>query len=388
MTQTPTQTLRADVAVIGGGLVGATAAFFLRRRGHSVLLLERGLVGQQASGTNFGNVRRQGRLLAQLPLANRARDVWGRMKALIGEDAEFLPRGHVRVCYTGSQADSFERYAQDAKAYGLNLELLSAAGLKRRFGFFGPQVVAGSWSAVDGHANPRLAAPAFARAAAREGVVVRENTEVLQVERSGEDFLVQAAGGLQCRAPAVLVCTGAWGNRLASAFGEPVPLVAHGPQMGVTEPLPYRIEATVGVSSPLVEEGVYFRQITRGNIVFGGGHKGPAFADRLRACVKPDNTLRQLRELRRLAPALGGAQLIRVWSGIEGYLADGKPVLGPSARVPGLHYAFGFCGEGFAIAPGVGETMAEWISTGRTAMPVDEFHIRRFAAVPAPSPEP
>ena len=383
-----TAPLQADVAVIGGGLVGASAAFFLRRRGHSVLLLERGLVGQQASGTNFGNVRRQGRLLAQLPLANRARAVWGRMKELIGDDAEFLPRGHVRVCYSEAQAASFERYAQDAKAYGLALELFNAAGLQRRFGFFGPQVLAGSWSAVDGHANPRLAAPAFARAAAREGVTVCENAEVLQVDRSGEDFIIEAAGGLRCRAPAVLVCTGAWGNRLASAFGEPVPLVAHGPQMGVTEPLPYRVEATVGVSSPIVEEGVYFRQITRGNIVFGGGFKGPAHADRLRAYVKPDNTLRQLRELRRLAPALGRAQLIRVWSGIEGYLADGMPVLGPSARVPGLHYAFGFCGEGFAIAPGVGETMAEWISTGSTSMPIEPFHIRRFAAPVHPAQEP
>jgi sarcosine oxidase subunit beta len=62
----------ADVIIVGGGLVGASAAFFLRRRGRSVILLERGLVGQQASGVNFGNVRRQGRHLIQLPLANRA----------------------------------------------------------------------------------------------------------------------------------------------------------------------------------------------------------------------------------------------------------------------------------------------------------------------------
>ncbi|HKX41818.1 MAG TPA: FAD-dependent oxidoreductase, partial [Burkholderiaceae bacterium] len=91
----------SDVLVLGGGLMGTTAAFFLRHRhGASVTLLERELVGRQASGTNFGNVRRQGRALAQMPLANRARAVWGRVAELLGEDLEFVPYGHLRVCYT------------------------------------------------------------------------------------------------------------------------------------------------------------------------------------------------------------------------------------------------------------------------------------------------
>ena len=78
------------VLVLGGGLMGTTTAFFLRQHGLSVTLLERALVGRQASGTNFGNVRRQGRELHQMPLAHRARAVWGRIRELLGEDAEFV----------------------------------------------------------------------------------------------------------------------------------------------------------------------------------------------------------------------------------------------------------------------------------------------------------
>ena len=74
----PTQ---ADVLIIGGGIMGASTAFFLRQRGVSVILLERYLVGQQASGVNFGNVRRQGRFLSQLPLSNRAHRVWLAVRA-------------------------------------------------------------------------------------------------------------------------------------------------------------------------------------------------------------------------------------------------------------------------------------------------------------------
>lgn len=370
----------SDVLVIGGGLMGTSAAFFLRQQyGRSVTLLERELVGRQASGTNFGNVRRQGRDLAQMPLANRARAVWGRLPELIGEDLEFVPYGHLRVCYTQAQAAVLERHASDVKPLGLALELFTAAQLRRRWGIFSPEVVAGSLSPQDGHANPRLAGPAFARAAQRLGARVQEHAEVMHIERDGSGFVAHAADGSRHRGQQLLVSCGAWSNRIASRFGEAVPMDARGPQMGVTEPLPYAIGPSIGISSPVETEGLYFRQIRRGNVVFGGGLKGPALPDAIRAYVKPDNTLRQLRELRRFVPAFESVQLIRVWSGIEGYTGDFSPVMGPSATTPGLHYAFGFSGEGFAIGPGVGEVMAELIATGTTSTPIKPFSIGRFA---------
>jgi sarcosine oxidase subunit beta len=378
---------RSDVLILGGGLMGTTTAFFLRRvHGLSVTLLERELVGRQASGTNFGNVRRQGRELAQMPLANRARAVWGRVNELLGEDLEFVPHGHLRVCYTEAQAAKLEQHARDVKPLGLDLELFTAAQLKKRWGIFGPDVLAGSLSPRDGHANPRLAGPAFARAAQRAGATIVEHAEVLKVERdtggnsgSGGNFTAHTADGGRYRAPQLLVACGAWSNHIAAQFGEAVPMDARGPQMGVTEPLPYAIGPSMGISTPIEHEGLYFRQIRRGNIVFGGGLKGPADTDAIRASVRPDNTLRQLRELRRFVPAFQNVQLIRVWSGIEGYTGDGQPVMGPSARTPGLHYAFGFNGEGFAISLGVGEVMAELMATGKTSTPIAGFSIGRFA---------
>ncbi len=377
-------TLAADVVVVGGGLMGAATAFFLRWRGRTVILVERGLVGQQASGTNFGNVRRQGRYLPQLPLANRARDIWGRLPELIGEDAEFLATGHIRVCYRAEQVGELEAYAQDALPYGLALELISRNALLDRFPYFGPEVVAGSYSPLDGHANPRLAAPAFARAAVRAGATVVENTEIVAIDKTGEDFVAEAADGRRFRAPALQVSAGAWGGLLSERFGEPVPLVVRGPQMAVTEPAPYGIHPVLGVSSPVPEEVLYLRQIPRGNVIFGGGNRGPAFADIRRAYVLPHNTLAQLPQLRRIVPALADLRVIRVWSGIESYLPDDRPIMGPSAKVPGLYYAFGFCGHGFQLGPGVGDVMAELIATGRTTTPIEPFHIARFAAAAQP----
>lgn len=370
----------SDVLILGGGLMGTTAAFFLRTLyGRSVTLLERELVGRQASGTNFGNVRRQGREPFQIPLANRAREIWGRLPELIGDDVEFVPYGHLRVCYTEKQAAVLERHAQDVKPLGLDLELFTPEQLRKRWGIFADNVVAGSLSPVDGHANPRLAGPAFARAARRAGAEILEHSEVMHVERDAKGFIAHTASGTRHHGEQLLVCCGAWSNRIAKLFHEEVPLEARGPQMGVTEPLPYAIGPSMGVSSPIETDGLYFRQITRGNIVFGGGLKGIVDPERIRAFVKPDNILRQMRELRRFVPAFAHVQLIRVWSGLEGYTADWQPVMGPSGTTPGVFYAFGFNGEGFAISPGVGDVMAELLATGKTTTPIDRFDIRRFS---------
>lgn len=369
----------ADVVIIGGGLMGASAAFFLRQRGRSVTLLERGLVGQQASGVNFGNVRRQGRPLEQLPLANRSREIWIRLKSLLGENCEFLPSGQLRVCYDTDAAANVENYARDARDYGLELELLGPEALRVRYPYIGRDAMVGSLGPEDGHANPRLLTPAFARTAVREGATILENTEVLAIEHDGDDFLVETAQGGTFRGATVLVTTGAWAGALAARFGEPVPLVARGPQMAVTEPLPYRIAPSIGVKSDLPGETVYLRQVSRGNIVFGGGYRNEVDLAAIRAYPAPEYTLHQLPLMSRVLPAMAQTHIIRTWSGIEGYLPDSLPVMGESARVSGVFYAFGFSGAGFQIGPGVGDVMAELIDTGRTATPIESFHIRRFA---------
>ncbi|MFM0136518.1 NAD(P)/FAD-dependent oxidoreductase [Caballeronia grimmiae] len=368
----------ADVIVIGGGIVGTTTAFFLRRRQRSVILLERGLTGQQASGVNFGGVRRQGRALQQLAMSNRALETWRSARELLGEDVEFMPSGHTRVCYHAHDAEYFHRYAADARDHGLDLEVLDGAAMFRRYPHLGREVLAASVSPFDGHANPRLAAPAFGRAASRLGARIVENTEVVRVEKEAGGFRVESATGDIYRAEQVLICAGAWANTLSTQAGEPVPLVARGPQMAVTEPVPYVFSTSMGVYTSIKKESVYYRQVARGNIVLGGGPPGPADPVTRRASVLPENTVAQLAQFVRMVPAMRPLQVIRVWSGVESYVPDSEPIIGPSSKVDGLFYAFGFSGSGFQIGPGVGETLAELLDTGSTPIDLSSFSIRRF----------
>ena len=371
--------LRADVVIVGGGIMGASSAFFLRQRGVSVILLERGLIGQQASGVNFGNTRRMGRPVHELPLSNRSREIWLKFKELFNDDAELLLNGHLRVGSTAAHEERMEQYTHDAKDFGLGMEMLSTQALHERFPYLGPDITSGCYAPYDGHANPRLAAPAIGRAAARAGAQVFENTDIVNVEKDGEDFRITAADGRIFRAPVALITAGAWGNRISTRFGEPVPMIAKVPHMCVTEPVPYAIGPTIGAIADTFEKVVFFRQVARGNIVIGGGGHELADLDSRRAYVNPSRTLYKLASAPRVVPAFQHLNIIRVWGGIEGYVEDSRSVMGPSARVPGLYYAFGFSGEGFQLGPGVGDVMAELIHTGATTTPIAHYHISRFS---------
>lgn len=367
---------RYDVVIVGGGIMGASTAFHLRTvHGKSVALLERGFVGAGASGVNFGNVRRQGRFLPQIPLSHRSRAIWGRLPELLGEDCEFLPTGGLRVAYTPQDMAVIEKHVAEAREWDLHLEILGQNVLRDRWPWLGPDVIGASLSPEDGHANPRLAAPAFGRAARRAGAVIHEHCEVADIEREPTGFRVTARTGLEVRGEVLLNSAGFWGSRIAAQFGEPVPIVARGPQMAVTEPLPYFIEPVLGG----VSADIYLRQVKRGNVVYGGGLRGPVQTDPPRARPTPDLSMAQWGRLLRFVPALAGVQVIRTWTGVEGYLEDDIPVMGESATTPGLFHAFGFCGHGFQLGPGVGAVMAELMATGRTSTPIEPFHIRRFA---------
>ena len=154
-----------------------------------------------------------------------------------------------------------------------------------------------------------------------------------KVEADGDGFRVESTDGRVFRAGQLMIAAGAWGNKLAIQFDEPVPLNAQGPQMAVTEPVPYTLVPVLGVTTNIPQEGVYLRQVKRGNIVFGGGFRSEPDLTARRAHVKPQNTLSQFEQIARIVPALRALSIIRVWSGVEGYLPDDIPIMGPSAKI-------------------------------------------------------
>jgi sarcosine oxidase subunit beta len=365
-----------DAIVLGGGLMGTASAYFLARRGINVTLVERGRVGTGATVASFGNIRRSGRHLSELPLAHRSLELWYAAEAMLGRDVEFRATGHLRLVFGDHGLAAMRAFIEAARPWGLVLDELAASDVRARFPGLGPDAVGGSFSPRDGSGNPRLIAPAFAAAASRLGARIVEQVEVRGISKTASGFEVATSAGT-LGADVLLNTAGAWGARIAARFGEHVPLVARGPQMGVTEPLPHRILPVLGVWGGDGIEG-YLRQVERGNIVFGGGvERAEVSLDTGFAQADPARLARQLRKMLPLVPALADVAVIRTWSGCEGYVADDLPVMGPSATTPGLFHAFGFSGHGFQLGPGVGDVMADLIATGRSQTPIDEFRIDR-----------
>jgi len=365
--------LDVDVAIIGGGLVGSSAALALRGMGLSVALLDKGFCGAQASGVNYGGVRRQGRPVEQLALSQRAHAVWPRLQALIGIDGEFLRSGHLKLARNEADMAALEAYAGETAGHGLDLELIGHNGLRERFAWIGDGVVGASFCPGDGHANPRLVSTGFAAAARRAGVEVIENTAVEGVTRDGGGFALEAAGNLSLRARSVINSAGAWAGSFAESFGEPVPLSRIYPSMVVTEPMEPVMSANIGMEGG----GIYARQVERGNVVVGGERALP-LDDADFSRPRGEGALSIMNRAAALFPGLRHGQAIRFWSGTEGAMPDKNPVIGPSQTTPGLFHAFGFTGAGFQIAPGVGEVLAEFVRDGTTTTPIEAFSIGRF----------
>lgn len=363
-----------DVAIIGGGLIGAWTAFFLARRGARVTLLEKGVVGAQSSGVNFGNLRLQGRHPAQYPLSLRAQAIWEEFDALIGEGCEYERNGHLYLAYDEEERQKLEAYAQVSESHGIAIERLADDDLRRRYPWLGDCAIAATCSARDATANPRLATPAVARAAARLGAKIREGLRVSKAERAGDGFRLTTTNGDALTCGALVNSAGAWAVEIAEQFGETAPVFAAGPPQFVTEPLPRLIEPSVQA----MDGSVIFRQTQRGTIVLAGYPRTAADAAGNRAPTPPAKTVAAMRALARVAPALRSAHVIRVWSGIEGYLPDMIPVIGESETAPRLFHAFGCCGHGFQIGPGIGLCLSEMILDGATPTPLDAFSIARF----------
>jgi sarcosine oxidase subunit beta len=233
-------------------------------------------------------------------------------------------------------------------------------------------VVGASICGEDGQANPRVVGPAYARLARRLGADVREGAHVVAAQRAG-DFFETRSEQIVVESRFLINTAGMGAGHIAQWFGEDVPLTPVLPNMLVTEPLPFFAHRSIGVCGG----DIYLRQVSRGNVIFGGGR---GWGDAELAISRPsaDQSLLGMAKTLDLVPMLKGAHVIRSWSGIDGQMPDHIPVIGLSSTTPNLVHAFGFSGHGFQLGPAIGGILAELVQDGRSASPLEPFAITRF----------
>lgn len=367
--------ISADVAIVGGGLMGCYSAFFLCRRGRSVVVIDKGSACAAASGVNFGNLRLQGRAPQEFPLSLRSQAIWEDLGRLTGEDCAIVSCGHLYLGFGASDQPKLEHAAHDARAAGLDVELLEGPAARRRWPVLSRAVTGASWSKRDAVTDPAIASPAVVRLAQRAGARLLEHTKVVAVERMGTGFALRTEQGETVTCGQVVNAAGAWAGDIVRHTVEAVPMFAAGPPLFTIIPQ----NAYTGPSLHAVGGTLLLRPGHNGEAVAGSFPRVRADVATGTATVPGDRVERGLARLAEVVPGLGRIRAGRIWSGVEGYLPDMLPVIGWSKTTPGFFHAFGFSGHGFQLAPGVGAVVADFIVDGSSETPIESFSIERFA---------
>lgn len=397
----------ADVVVIGGGIAGITAAYHLAGKGHSVAVVEKGYIAGEQSSRNWGWCRQQHRDLRELPLAQRAVDMWSGLNEELGAETGFRRSGLVYV--TTSQGD-FERYAawtEKAREMQMHSRVLSADEAKAMTPGSTGKWVGGIHSPTDGRAEPALAVPAIAEGARRLGVTLHQDCAARGLETSAGRVSGVVTEKGTIRTGAVLVAGGVWtsmfcrhhgidlplaGVRSTSFFTAPAPQITEG---GISTPditFRRRLDGgyTIGISGrgmlELTPQGLMYARpfwrtfkkryklvtIRVGRSFFDGPE---AFLSWRNDTVSPFERMRTydppaqeklvafaLRRIGELYPELASLKIVHKYGGLIDFTPDWIPVISAVDKLPGLHVSAGFSGHGFGIGPAAGRLAADIVA--------------------------
>ena len=397
----------ADVVVIGAGIAGCAAAYWLAKKGHSVALLEKGNVGGEQSSRNWGWCRQQHRDLRELPLAMKSLEIWKDLNRELSAETGFRPTGLLYVTTRSADFAQWEEWTLRAREYQMHSHVLSPSEAKAMTPGSTGDWIGGVHSPSDGRAEPSLASPALAEGARKLGATIHQNCAVRGLDiAAGKVAGVVTERGIS-RATAVLCAGGAWsslflrrhglrlpqaGVRSTSFATTAAPAVTDG---GLSMPdvtIRRRLDGgyTVGLGGrgtvDLSPQGLlYARQFLptlkkrHQGLTFGIGRSffdGPeAFARWSFDKVSPFERQRTLdpaadpklvnQGLTKLAehyPALKGLQVARSWGGLIDSTPDGIPVISAVDPMPGFYLSTGYTGHGFGIGPAAGRLAADLVA--------------------------
>ena len=365
-----TSSRSVDIAIVGGGIVGASCAYFLADRGADVLLLESGRVGREASGVNAGGVRQQARALPELPLALESLALWAELGKRLDASLDYERCGDLRLVETEADVERVRVIADGERTAGLALEWVEGTALRSLVPALSPRVIGGTFCPTGGQANPLLVAPTFGKRAQELGAVLWEGSAVHAIRRDGAGFALESDNG-PVRAARLVLTAGAWTPRLAAGLGLETPIALFVPQMTATVPLP----PVLGTVLLGFSRRLSMKQMRSGAVLVGGGKRGWGdLVTRARGPAEENIRLGAVDAVEVL-PVLAGAETTRSWVGLEGLTPDEMPIID---RVDGVHVAAGFCGHGFAIGPVVGRLLSEWLLDGKPSLDVSAFRLDRF----------
>ncbi len=359
---------RFDVLVIGGGITGLMTAWNLAEAGASVVLVEAGDLGTQASGANAGSLHLQiqypefaayGEDWARSygPCLGFLKDslaLWQELSDRVGEHLDVKLGGGVVVAQTSAQMDVIARKAAIEAEHGVETKLLTRDELRIIAPYLSDKAIGGGFCALEGKANPLRATPAVAAAAQDAGVTIHRNTKVVGIGEKPDGFDIYTSNGT-FRAKRVVNAAGAKAGDVAAMLGVDITIDGFPLQVTVTEPvarlIPHLVYSAAGKLS--------LKQAANGSCIIGGGWPA-ARRENGTLATDPVSLTGNMGVAADVVPKLGQIRAVRSWTAWVNGTPDWRPILGEVPDQPGFFLAL-FPWVGFSAAPMTAQVTADLV---------------------------
>ena len=369
---TPAGVSQSDIAVVGGGVIGAACARAAALRGLHVTLFAPGPDPAAASRASAGLLAAQiesgdERLL---PLAVRGRDLYQdlarSLKDTTGTEIGFQPIGIATFAFDETQAEALFELVAEQRQAGLRCDWLERADLDERWPGVAPDARGALYAPEDGCLDPAALSTALLADARRLGV--RVSTEpVRRILTSQGRAMGVATAGNSIPAPQIVIAAGAWS-----------PLVEGLPRRLAVEPVRGQmlaIDWPAGFPVAVFYHGHGYLLPRGSEAILGSTMERVGFDS-----STTESGLTEIRRAaERLCPAVARSKVRRSWAGLRPVTPDGLPILGADPDVHGLWYATGHGRNGILLAGITGEIIGDLLATGSTDADVSELSITRFA---------
>ncbi len=358
----------SEVVIVGGGVTGLSAGWWLARSGVKVTVLDKFIVGWEASGRNGGGASHY-----FSPLFAEENRLWPQMDELLGYPTEHQ-KERILIAMSERQWEQYRFIAERHNRLGYPVDLLDARQVQEAVPLAGDTCFGGMHYRFGGHANPQRSVQAYAWALQDLGGCIIQHSPVTGFDTAGGKVTAVRTATASYGCDAVVVAAGPQTAALMAQFGIKVPLVAARAEMIITEPAPMMPMGGVDGNK------LYGRQTLRGNLAYGGGPHEWIDVDATGPAARPSTPLARniAKRLAELFPKAAHLNVIRSWAGVIENSPDGRPILDRMTSPHNLVLA-SMAAVGFGLSPASGRAIRDLIIEGRCSFAdLDTMQLSRF----------
>ncbi|MCJ7788787.1 MAG: FAD-binding oxidoreductase [Candidatus Atribacteria bacterium] len=365
---------KADIVIIGGGVVGCSIAYNLAKLGaKNIILLEKNTLSSGATGRCGAGIRQQFGTKMNCILARESIKIFENLSQELEYDIELNQGGYLILAYTEKEVNQFKKNVALEQSLNIKARFITVEEAKEIVPPLNTEgILAATFCPTDGHANPFKTNFAYAEAAERLGVKIYTFTEVKEIETENHKITAINTDKGKVLTPMVVNAAGGYSGIIGKMVGVDIPVYSQRHQILITEPIDPLFRPMLLSFS----RNFYGQQTPHGSIIMGFGDPNERKDGDIGSSWQFAQQM--ARKMTAVLPLLKEVSMVRQWAGLYNMSPDAQPILGEHPQIEGFYMAIGFSGHGFMLAPITSKLIAELILKRKTSLPIDKLEIGRF----------